>query len=434
MRLTVYFCFIFLIFNACVPLEQTGSSNTNVDGKRLVYDNFAYEQTIKTVRLYPDSQKPQDQTLPAVVPLSQVVPLFLEFDDLGTESENFNAKIIHCDADWKKSSLKDMEYLYDFNEYPINDYQLSFNTRTSFVHYSFTLPKVKFPGNYIIKVYRGRNENDLILSQRFMVYDQRASIASEIKISSEVRSRRTNQQLIFSVNYGGLEILNPSEDVKVVIRQNQRWDNAILNLKPTFIKENQNILEYEHFTAENEFPGGNEFRFFDLRTLNFPGQNVADINLKTDKIDAILFKDRSRGEDVYGQYNDINGQFVIANLEAGGGKVESDYVNVHFFLDSEEVIKGDVFVSGGMTDWKYTSANKMEYDPENKQYYLDLLLKQGFYNFLYIAKGNDNPYAIEGSFFETENKYEIFVYNRPMGSRADLLIAYSTIDYNVRER
>ncbi len=65
-----------------------------------------------------------------------------------------------------------------------------------------------------------------------------------------------------------------------MIRQNQRWDNAIRNLKPTMVREDQNQLEYEHFTVQNEFRGGNEFRFFDIRTLNFPGQNVANIDLK----------------------------------------------------------------------------------------------------------------------------------------------------------
>lgn len=73
----------------------------------------------------------------------------------------------------------------------------------------------------------------------------------------------------------------------------------------------------------------------------------------------------------------------------------------------------------------------MEYDQENKIYFKELLLKQGFYNYQYLVKG-DKPYFFEGSHFETENKYEIFVYNRPVGSRVDRLIGYTSFDYNRR--
>lgn len=75
----------------------------------------------------------------------------------------------------------------------------------------------------------------------------------------------------------------------------------------------------------------------------------------------------------------------------------------------------------------------MEYDQENKQYYKELLLKQGFYNYMYLVQGGStDPYYFEGSHYETENRYEIFVYNRPIGSRTDLLIGYTTFDYNQR--
>jgi hypothetical protein len=419
------------LYISCVPLTQTDGSNSVTENKKLIYDNFSYEQNIKTILFYPATNKVQDVIQPAVLPISQITPLILEFDQIYTDFDNYNVKIVHCNADWTRSSINEMEYLYDFNEFPINDYELSFNTRIPFVHYIFQVPKVKISGNYLLKVYRGRNENDLILTQRFMIYENIAGISPEIKISSGVSERRLNQQIVFSVNYGNLEIFNPQEDIKVLIRQNQRWDNALRNLKPTMVREDQNLLEYEHFTVQNEFRGGNEFRFFDTRTLNFPGQNVANVDIKPKRVDAYLFRDRSRGPDVYGQYNDINGQFVVANLETGGGKLEADYVYVHFFLLSPEPLNEEVYISGALTDWKFTPENKMEYDPENKLYYKDLLLKQGFYNYQYLVKGN-NPYYFEGSHFETENKYEIFVYNRPVGSRIDRLIGYTTFDYNRR--
>lgn len=427
--------FLSIVINtfSCVPVGQVDQSSPEAAHKRLIFDNVEYEASIRTVLLYPSTNKVQDVVQPAVVPLSQINPLILEFDDLENDIENYNVKIVHCNANWKNSTINEIEYLYDFNEFPINEYELSFNTRIPYVHYRFILPRVKMSGNYILKVYRAKNENDLILSRRFMVYDNLASIGHEVRISSDVRARRLNQQIVFSVNYGNLEIINPADDIKVLIRQNQRWDNAITNLKPTMVREDQRRVDYEHFTLENEFRGGNEFRFFDLRTINFPGQNVANVDIKEKRIDAFLFRDRSRGSEVYGQYNDINGQYVVGNVETGGARLESNYVNVHFFLQSENPVPGNVYVAGALTGWKFSPQNQMEYDPENKQYYKELLLKQGFYNYKYLVQGaNADPYTFEGSHFETENKYEIFIYNRPIGSRTDLLIGYTTFEYNQR--
>lgn len=280
MRILIIIISIILSFLSCVPVGQGDAPASETAQKRLIFDNIEYEKSIKTVLLYPASNKLQDVVQPSVVPLSQINPLVLEFDDLKSDIESYHVKIIHCDANWKKSSINEIEYLYDFNEYPINEYELSFNTRVPFVHYTFVAPKVKISGNYLLKVYRAKNENDLILTRRFMVYDNLATIAHEVRISSGVRERRLNQQIVFSVNYGNLEIINPLDDIKVLIRQNQRWDNAIFNLRPTMVREDQRRVEYEHFTQENEFRGGNEFRFFDIRTINFAGQNVGNMDIK----------------------------------------------------------------------------------------------------------------------------------------------------------
>ncbi|OYU64506.1 MAG: hypothetical protein CFE22_18400, partial [Cytophagaceae bacterium BCCC1] len=56
--------------------------------------------------------------------------LILEFDDLRAKYASFSAKIIHCDYDWKKSNLAEMEYLEGFNEFYINNYDVSQNTKT----------------------------------------------------------------------------------------------------------------------------------------------------------------------------------------------------------------------------------------------------------------------------------------------------------------
>lgn len=407
----------------CAPLDQ--SNGYQDTGKVLVYEDQIYENSIKTALLYPFKGNLEDAIKPAALAINQDTPLLLSFDQLSADYEDFKVKIIHCDKNWEKSTLSENEYLFAYNEFPIKDYEFSFNTRTSYTHYRFIVPKVKITGNYLLMVYRNHNTNDLILTRRFIVFDQLVGIAPQLGVSSDVTNRSKNQQITFSLNYKNMEILNPMEDIKVVVRQNQRWDNALASLKPTFVRETEKVLEYNHYDLTNNFMGGNEFRFFDLRTINYSGQNISGLKKSAHRIDAFIMKDKDRGSEVYAQLNDINGGFVINNLESSPANVTSDYVNVHFFLETTNKIAQKVYIGGELTNWQFNQGNLMEYDEALKGYTGTLLLKQGWYNYMYYVPESDkNPYIYEGSHYETENQYEFIVYFRPPGSRADQIIGY----------
>ncbi len=175
---------------------------------------------------------------------------------------------------------------------------------------------------------------------------------------------------------------------------------------------------------------GNQYRFFDLRTLNFVGQNVQEVKLEEDSAEAFLFPDKDRGREVFAQYPEINGNFTINNLEVEGGPSAADYVTVNFMVDTGRPINGDVYIFGALTDWKKGPQGKMVFDNETQMYTGSLFLKQGWYNYQYLVEGEVSPYLLEGSHFETENEYEIFFYNRPVGARADQLVGYRKILHN----
>ncbi len=98
------------------------------------------------------------------------------------------------------------------------------------MHYWFDLPRVKLPGNYVLMVYREGNQEDLVLTKRFMIFDNRVTLSSGNSQLVSGRVAEINQQLNFVVNYKNLEVVNPSENITVVIRQNQRWDNVVQGL------------------------------------------------------------------------------------------------------------------------------------------------------------------------------------------------------------
>ena len=421
-----FYLFISLLFLGCVPIQQ--SVNQQENPKIIELTDRTYEPTIKTVKLIPIGGDSRSQLLPGVAPIGNM-NLMLEFDDLQSESATYYARIVHCNHDWGKSTLADLDFLTQYNEFPLNTFTFSLDTHVPYVHYQFRLPALKLPGNYVVVVYRGSDKNDIILSRRFMVYDQRVSLSKEDDLLGA--GRLINQQLNFTINYKNTALINPLENVNITLRQNQRWDAVKEKVKPSFIRENTQELEYRFFDTDKMFFGGNEFRFFDLRSLNYPGRFVDRVDNLKRPPEGFIQPDKSRKNEVYSQYPDYNGNFITDNYDTRNA-IAGNYLFVNFTLNHEP-IDGDVYINGAFTDWKRTRPYKMVYDSASKQYKSRQLLKQGWYDYQYIVKSQTKPeYYIEGSHFETENLYEVFVYYRSFQPTADLLIGYFKVQANAR--
>ncbi|MEQ9423469.1 MAG: DUF5103 domain-containing protein [Cyclobacteriaceae bacterium] len=421
---------VLLSLGGCVPLEQSTSStaSSNTQQKKLLFEDFRYEENIKTDLLYPNRGFRQDVIEPAVIPLSGETQLILEFDELQADYQDYSVKLFHCNVDWTKSTVPDMEFTEDFNEFPIRTFDYSRNTLTPYTHYTFEVPKVKLPGNYLLMVFRGRNYDDIVLTRRFIVFDQRVRIKPDLNVMTGAVGSFQNHQIEFEIEYNGLRLTNPYNDISVVVRQNQRWDNSIKELKPTQVKEDKALLQYRHFTRENTFVSMNEFRFIDLRSTTFRGQNVASIDKSADFIKVTAGIDKSRQNLVYSQYNDINGQFVVENNDPGAQYLEEDYINVSFWLDHPN-IQPSIYILGGFNNWRKNPSSVMHFNSDRQMYSTTMTLKQGFYNYLYfVSEGEPNPYLLEGAFFEAKNEYDITVYYRPPGTFADLAIGYANFN------
>jgi hypothetical protein len=77
----------------------------------------------------------------------------------------------------------------------------------------------------------------------------------------------------------------------------------------------------------------------------------------------------------------------------------------------------------------------MKYNRAKHAYEAEIPLKQGAYNYRYVARqaGSDAvPTAalIEGNFYETSNEYPVSVYFAPPGSRGDRLVGAATMTAN----
>jgi len=321
-------------------------------------------------------------------------------------------------------------YLKAYNEFEIENFEFSAESKTNYVHYSFQIPTFKETGNYLAVVYRDRDKKDLILSKRFSVYENKVGVGGKVGRSASVGNRQSNQRVEVTLNYGELKTFDPAKDFTIVVRQNARPDNLKIGLGPTFIDENAKLIRYQNLGDENDFLAWNEFRLFDISTVNASGRNVSRIQFVDNKPIAQLMIDKER-DPAFFQFLDINGQYYIRDLESlRTGTLTAEYVAVDFLLDYPE-IQDDIYVLGAFNQWQKNEASLLQYDLVNKRYTSKQLLKQGWYNYTYWVDGN-TPDSIENSFFDTENLYEVFVYYRPMGARGDQLVGYSRIAFNAR--
>jgi len=404
-------------------------------------ENQIFDQDITTVLFHREGW----ELSPPIIELNSDERLTLSFDDLAAGYKVFGYTVIHCDADWQPTDLWQNEYISGFTDDYIRDYNFSFNTLQAFTNYHVTIPNdhlnFTISGNYLLKVYPDGQPDKPVLTRRFMVVESKVSIKGQAKAATPVDMRYSGQEVQFSVFTGGYQISEPMRDLKAVVLQNGRWDNALKDLKPMMLRGSE--LDYRYTDGTNTFEAGNEFRYFDIKSLRYNGQGVFSIENRNDGYHVALLPDKARAVAPYITYADINGQRLIKTEDASNSITESEYVYVDFFIGYPEPMPdGGVYILGALTDWQFTAPanalapaagySRMEYNYARQGYQARLYLKQGYYNYLYAFMPDNTPIAqlspLEGSRFETKNNYTVLIYYREPGSRYDRLIAAESID------
>ncbi|MBW4889349.1 DUF5103 domain-containing protein [Mucilaginibacter sp. HMF5004] len=397
------------------------------------YDNHVYQSNIKTVQLY---NSVKEGSFPAIT-LGSSETLTLGFDDLKAGSRNYMYTIEHCDAEWNPSRISPTEYLQSFTEDRLSDYRYSTNTIQKYTHYQLTLPNYniipKLSGNYILKVYEDGDRNKMVLTRKFYVVDNKVSVQTDITASSDNLLRQSAQKINFQLSTGNFQVQNPFTDIRVLVMQNGRPDKQQWNTKPQFIRGSQ--LQYNDLTT-NQFMGGNEFRHFDLRSLRQNSERVGHIYRDTANT-VVLLGDPSRNQANYVFQYDNNGAFFIMNQDGNNPRYDADYAHVYFSLaGNRSDNEGSVYIVGQFNDYQLTDQNKMRYDASKGRFYTDLFLKQGVYDYEYVWVDKQtkipDDVAFEGSYYETENDYQLLVYYRRPGARWEELVGFRQINTTKR--
>jgi hypothetical protein len=357
-------------------------------------------------------------------------PVFLEFDDLLANEQDYYYKITHCDYDWTPSKLLKSQYLSGIDNQRILDYENSYSTLQPYSNYKLTIPnnnvRLKVSGNFLLEVYNGSNE--LQFSRKFVVYKDLVKIGGEVKRSRDFSFINEKQVIQFNINAGNFRLVNPKKEVKVAIVQNYHWPTALYNIAPQFTLGNQLVYKYDQ---ETSFFGGNEYLNFDTKDLRAPSAAISHIEID-DLYEHYLFSDRFRINRPYTYYPDINGDFVVRTLQGTDASREAEYTNVHFSLPYSDAIGLDeVYIYGKHNNYALTNENRMVYNETNGMMEGTVKMKQGFYNYKYVIEREDEQVdlnTISGNFHFTENTYLILVYYRNFGDLYDSIIGVGSVN------
>jgi Domain of unknown function (DUF5103) len=357
----------------------------------------------------------------------------VSFDELSHEAHAYGYKITHCNSDWTPSNINSSEYLNGFTSANITDTKLSMNTTVVYTHYSFHLPNdeisFKISGNYIVSIYEDNQFDNPVAQACFSIVEPHSNITGTIRGNTDTELNTRLQQLDFEVDMAGYPVKDMLSEIKVVVRQNNRTDNQISNLQPTsFTDSKLSFLNNKDLI----FEGGNEYHRFDASSVYVGGGGIDFIRMVRPNYHAYLLPNKIQTAKTYTQDYDVNGKYVINAQRASDVDVEADYMYVHFSIPTKNpFFDGLIYLGGEFNFNQIDESVKMNYSFENEAYTKELLLKQGGYNYQYWFKQKKiNQLSVErvdGSYWQTNNEYSIYVYQRPWGERYDKLIGFKTI-------
>lgn len=419
------------------PTARGSSAHDFFENKNLfLYGDFDYKTNIGSVLFSP----PNFELGIPLIRFNTNEFLLLQFDDLDADYKNYHYTILHCDAYWQPTTLMDFEYIDGFTQDQITDHSPSINTIAPYTHYTLRFPnsnmRPRLSGNYLLIVFLDGDPGNIVFTRRFMIMEQLLPVSGTATLANLVAWRNTHQQVSFTIDMSPYPVSNPYQDLKIVIRQNGRWDNAIAGIAPRMIRGNQLVYDYEDQLL---FHGANEFRRFDLRSLRYVTERIGEISTGPRHWDVFLLPDQRRTYRRYTTEMDINGRFQIETLDARNNEREADYAWVHFSLPMDApVAGGSVHIMGELTQWHLSPENQMTYNYRLGQYEARLLLKQGYYNYWYVFWEDGMQTAdvcfFEGCHSQTENEYSILVYHRPPGGLSDRLVGVAHFNTSFRLR
>lgn len=388
-----------------------------------------FSPTIGTPQLYPVG----DQTAMPVISLGGDERLSLEFDDLEGGVKNYYYTYILCDYNWQPVRMTPFEYIKGFAQNRITTYRTSTIALTNYTHYQALLPErnaiPSVSGNYLLKVFINGDTSQTVFTRQFVVTEKATSLAAEVVQPFAAGDFASSQRLRFTANVLNLNAFSIAQQVRAVVLQNKRWDNAVRNVAPTFVRGKEMEFNLE---GQMVFRAGTEWRWLDLRSFRLQSDRVDHAIYGKSNTELFLVPDGDRRGQRYIYFPDYNGSYRIITYETINPFWQGDYGLTHFYLrppQDYDPTNDKIFLAGGFTDFVYSDRWQMK--PQGDSLLTNVaFLKQGYYNYTYFLQkaGSNELRPLESNYWETENGYDVLLYYKGFADRNDRIIGHLHIN------
>ncbi len=350
----------------------------------------------------------------------------LSFDDLQADEKDYYYKIIRLDENWNPSVLQVSEYIDGFDSDILTDMEQSTGTLQSYMHYSVSFPnentRFLLSGNYVIQILNDAEE--IVFAKTFILHERKIEAGIQVRWPDNVSVSGEKQQVDLFLYPGDFHIQNESQNLKLVLIQNKKWQERKIFHAPTYYQGSKWIYR----DLQNAlFNGLNEYRRFETKDLRGTNYNIVKKERTGELYDFYIYPDAPRER--YTFYEDADGCYYITSEQATENVgTEADYVYVHFNYNGMIRENEKIYVTGDFNNYKTEEENRLVYNQETGYYEAVLLLKQGYYEYMYQTESNGSLsfVQVEGNFSETENRYELVIYYRAPGKRYAEVIGFAT--------
>lgn len=419
---------ILVLFFVCVGLSA--QTHTHV-----------YNEQIRTLRVERRWLVLEDGIVDGTDPENT---LHISFDEMShsTHMYTYGVQAVEVRGDRLEVNARMLssEYLKGFTTKDITDYEHSINTSREYTHYWFDFPnedmQLTKSGAYLLTIYEDGNPDNKVAEVIFYVVEPMVKIDARVRANTDIEFNGRYQQIDVDVDLQQSGISYQPSELRIVVMQNNRMDNAVYLSQPTFIEPNR--LRYIN-NKSLIFEGGNEYHHFDAFSCFYAGHGIDRVFHENGDYHVLLFPN----EVTEGQYIhefDSNGRYVVNAERTNDADTEAEYMWVHWTLPVDKPwLDGSLYIGGELFNNEMGMRNRMQYDAEAKCYWLTALVKQGGYDYQYVfvpktgerleVRGDRNTTTqrVDGSYWQTENEYTIYVWWRPFGSRSERLVGVSMI-------
>ena len=374
----------------------------------------------------------QDWLSPPVIRLGSDEVIHVAFDELSHNFHRYVYRLEHCEEDWTPSEeIFESDWLEGFNDNIIDDYQNSVNTTVAYTHYTLQIPnercRLTMSGNYRLHILDEDQEGEEVAVAEFRVTEESMTLLLAATTNTDIDTNGSHQQLSMSLGFGSNVVTRPDEQIRTVVMQNQQEDNLRRNVGPNLTSTNG--LEWTH-NRQLIFQGGNEYHKFEVLDPSHPTMGIDFIRWDGTYFQVWPYLNEPRPNYIYDE--DADGAFYIRNSDNVENDTASDYVWINYRLKAPRLPEGCVVIDG---QWATSADDRyqyvMTYNEAESLYTARILQKQGYYSYQYLWLKDDGTTHLlpsEGNFFETENRYQAFVYYKGTGERTWRLVAYRQIE------